>query len=195
MKSEWPLQSSPFSLPFPLLKCASWGETGKMLTNFIFNLPFCRRACRSGITSSEISSPLSWKHIGAEFASCRPPLPSAAIILRPHPALWPASLPGTGPVQNQKVALFNSGHHHTSPKLEPHPSPSSTPTHPPPACTTCLSLFPQCISYTRQSFGSLTRDSAARVTVRQPFHSPALPSFHYTLPQPTSSPLSMFFRA
>lgn len=67
-----------------------------MLTNFIFNLPFCRRACRSGIASSEISSPLSWKHIGAEFASCRPPLPSAAIILRPHPALWPASLPGTG---------------------------------------------------------------------------------------------------
>lgn len=101
--------------PPSVLKCASWGETGKMLTNFIFNLPFCRRACRSGIASSEISSPLSWKHIGAEFASCRPPLPSAAIILRPHPALWPGpACQERGPVQNQKVALFNSGHRHTS---------------------------------------------------------------------------------
>lgn len=105
--------------PPPVLKCASWGETGKMLTNFIFNLPFCCRACHSGITSSEISSPLSWKHIGAEFASCRPPLPSAAIILRPHPALWTATLPVTGPVQNQKVAPFNSGHHHTSSNCNP----------------------------------------------------------------------------
>lgn len=117
--------------PPPALKCASWGETGKMLTNFIFNLPFCRRACRSGIASSEISSPLSWKHIGAEFASCRPPLPSAAIILRPHPALWLASLPGTGPIQNQKVALFNSGHRHTSPNLRP-ATPRPSPLTPPP---------------------------------------------------------------
>lgn len=91
------------------------------MINFIFNLPFCRRACRSGIVSSEISSPLSWKHIGAEFASCRPPLPSAAIILRPHPALWPASLPGTGPVQNQKVSLFNPGHCHPAANRSPPP--------------------------------------------------------------------------
>lgn len=76
-----------------------------------------------------------------------------------------------------------------------HPHPSTTRTyHIDASETRRLSLFPQCISYTRQSFGSLTRDSASRVTVCQPFHSPALPSFHYTLPQPTSSPLSMFFR-
>lgn len=128
----------PLPLPPLALKCASWGETGKMLTNFIFNLPFCRRACRSGIASSEISSPLSWKHIGAEFASCRPPLPSAAIILRPHPALWPAILPGTGPVQNQKVALFNSGHRHTSPNcnLTSHPQPLGP--RPPPIYHPCI---------------------------------------------------------
>lgn len=112
-----------------------------MLTNFIFNLPFCRRACRSGIASSEISSPLSWKHIGAEFPSCRPPLPSAAIILRPHPALWPASLPGTGPVQNQKVALFNSGHRHTSPNrnpLSPPPTPLPLTPYPPSIHHPCI---------------------------------------------------------
>lgn len=174
--------------PPPALKCASWGETGKMLANFIFNLPFCRRACRSGIASSEISSPLSWKHIGAEFASCRPPLPSAAIILRPHPALWPASLPGTGPVQNQKVALFNSGHRHTSPNPDPplnpttlHPSalpqPSTTRAYNLDASETrdpCL--LPQCISYTRQGFGSWSRDSASHVTICQAFHPPHLPS-------------------
>ena len=159
-----------------------------MLTNFIFNLPFCRRACRSGIASSEISSPLSWKHIGAEFASCRPPLPSAAIILRPHPALWPASLPGTGPVQNQKVALFNSGHRHTSPNPDPpHSTPPPLTPQPPshPSTTRAYNLnasetrnpclLPQCISYTRQGFGSRTRDSASHVTICQPFHPPTSP--------------------
>lgn len=98
-----------------------------MLTNFIFNLPFCRRACRSGIVSSEISSPLSWKHIGAEFASCRPPLPSAAIILRPHPALWPASLPGSGPRPKSKGVSFQSRPLSPSPPTPPHPTPSPTP--------------------------------------------------------------------
>lgn len=150
-----------------------------MLTNFIFNLPFCRRACRSGIASSEISSPLSWKHIGAEFASCRPPLPSAAIILRPHPALWLASLPGTGPIQNQKVALFNSGHRHTSPNLHPAAPPPLAP-HPSTIHAYNLDasetrdpcLLPHCISYTRQGFGSRTRDSASHVTICQPLHPP-----------------------
>lgn len=37
----------PVSLP--ALKCASWGETGKMLTNFIFNLSFSCWACRSSV--------------------------------------------------------------------------------------------------------------------------------------------------
>lgn len=129
----WPSQSVP--PPPSMLKCASWGETGKMLTNFIFNLPYCRRACRSGIASSEISSPLSWKHIGAEFASCRPPLPSAAIILRPHPALWPGpACQERGPVQNQKVALFNSGHRHTS--LNRNPNTPRSPHLPSPMHTT-----------------------------------------------------------
>lgn len=123
-----------------------------MLTNFIFNLPFCRRACRTGIASSEISSPLSWKHIGAEFASCRPPLPSAAIILRPHPALWPASLPGTVPVQNQKVALFNSGHRHTSSNRNPPPPhhPSSLTPHPLPIHHPCIQ--PRCFRNTQSMF-------------------------------------------
>lgn len=172
----------PLPLPPLALKCASWGETGKMLTNFIFNLPFCRRACRSGIASSEISSPLSWKHIGAEFASCRPPLPSAAIILRPHPALWLAILPGTGPVQNQKVALFNSGHRHTSPNCNPtsNPQPLAPGPHPSTIPAYVLDatesrdpcLLPQCISYTRQGFGSRTRDSASHVTICQSLHPP-----------------------
>lgn len=116
--------------PLPLLNRASCGETGTMLINFIFNLPFCRRACRPGIASSEISSPLSWKHIGAELASCRPPLPSAAIILRPHPALWPDSLPGAGPVQNQKVSLFNPGHCRPAANLPALPSPPTPSFHP-----------------------------------------------------------------
>lgn len=50
----------------------------------------------SGIASSEISSLLSGKHIGAELASCLLPLPSAAIIVRYRPTFWPSSLWGVG---------------------------------------------------------------------------------------------------
>lgn len=50
----------------------------------------------SGTASSEIPSPLSGKHIGAELASCLLPLPSAAIILRYRPTFWPSSLWGVG---------------------------------------------------------------------------------------------------
>lgn len=159
--------------PLPLLDCVPCGETGKMLINFIFNLPFYRRACRSGIVSSEISSPLSWKHIGAEFASCRPPLPSAAIILRPHPALWPASLPGTGPVQNQKVSLFNPGHCHPAANRTPphHPHallPSARATLTPHKHAMRATLLPHYISYTRQGPGSGAPGRASHATICLP---------------------------
>ena len=145
-----------------------------MLINFIFNLPFCRRACRSGIVSSEISSPLSWKHIGAEFVSCRPPLPSAAIILRPHPALWPASLPGTGPVQNQKVSLFNPGHCHPAANRSPPPPtaltllPSARTTLTPHKRAMLATLLLRYMSSARQGPGSGAPDGASRATICRP---------------------------
>lgn len=67
-----------------------------ILRNFTLLLLFFCKVSHSGIASSEISSPLSGKHIGAELASCLLPLPSAAIILRYRPTFWPSSLWGVG---------------------------------------------------------------------------------------------------
>lgn len=67
-----------------------------ILRNFTLFLLFFYKVSHSGIASSEISSPLSGKHIGAELASCLLPLPSAAIILRYRPTFWPSSLWGVG---------------------------------------------------------------------------------------------------
>ena len=69
---------------------------GGFVRNFYLASFFLCKVSHSGIASSEISSPLSGKHIGTELASCLLPLPSAAIILRYRPTFWPSSLRGGG---------------------------------------------------------------------------------------------------
>lgn len=74
-----------------------------ILQNFTWLLLFIYKVSHSGIASSEIPSPLSGKHIGAEPASCLLPLPSAAIILRYRPTFWPSSLWGVGNREENRI--------------------------------------------------------------------------------------------
>lgn len=76
--------------------CSRPMKIHSILRNFTLFLLFFYKVSHSGIASSEISSPRSGKHIGAELASCLLPLPSAAIILRYRPTFWPSSLWGVG---------------------------------------------------------------------------------------------------